>query len=117
MGPWGHPESEQSRRSKSTQEQSVSMSHLDSGSLSIRLVPSTIPELWGLYAVCSFHFMFKVLLTYCTKSAMKAGPLSDPMLVGSPNLGTISPGRHWATSDALSVWVGKTPIHPGTYIP
>ena len=57
MGPWGHPESEQSRRSKSTQEQSVSMSHLDSGSLSVRLVPSTIPELWGLYAVCSFHFI------------------------------------------------------------
>ena len=117
MGPWGHPESEQSRRSKSTQEQSVSMSHLDSGSLSIRLVPSTIPELWGLYAVCSFHFMFKVLLTYCTKSAMKAGPLSDPMLVGNPNLGTISLSRHRATSDVLSVQVGKLLPIPKTYIP
>ena len=65
----------------------------------------------GLYAVCSFHLMFKVLLT-CTKSITKAGPLSEPMLVGSPNLGTISLSRHWATSDALSVQVEKASTHP-----
>ena len=112
MGPWGHPESEQSRRSKSTQEQSVSMSHLDSDSLSVRLVPSTIPGLWDLCVVCNFHLMFKVLLTCYTKSVTKAGPLSDPMLVGNPNLGTISLSRHQATFDALSVGVGKASTHP-----
>ena len=55
--------------------------------------------------------MFKVLLT-CTKSATKAGSLSEPMLVESPNLGTISLSRHRATSDALSVQVGKASTHP-----
>ena len=85
--------------------------YLESVSLSGRLVPSTIPELWGLYAVCNFHLMFKVLLACYTKSAMKAGPLSDPMLVGDPN-GTISLSRHLATSDAFSVWVGKASTHP-----
>jgi len=56
---------------------------------------SSLPSHWPaqqakLYAVCNFHLMFKVLLTCCTKSATKAGPLSYPMLVGNPNLGTIS---------------------------
>ena len=62
------------------------MIHLECVSLSIRLVPPIIPELWGLYAVCNFHFIFKVLLTCYTKSATKAGPLSNPMLVGNPDL-------------------------------
>ena len=88
------------------------MIHLESVSLRVWLVPSTIPELWGLYAVCNFHLMFKVLLTCYTKSAMKAGPLSDPMLVGNPNLGTISLSRHQATFDALSAQVGKASTHP-----
>ena len=56
--------------------------------------------------------MFKVLLTCYTKSAMKARLLSDPMLVGNTNLGTISLSRHWATFDALSVQVGKAFTHP-----
>ena len=77
---------------KSTQEQSVSVIHLESVSLSVWWFCSTIPELWGLYAVCSFHLMFKVLLT-CTKSAMKARPLSDPKLVGNPNLETYLPKK------------------------
>ena len=97
---------------KSTQEQSVSKTHLESVSLSVWLVPSTIPELWGLYAVCNFHLMFKVLLPCYTKSATKARPLSDPMLVGNPNLGTISLSRHQATCDALSVPVGKASTYP-----
>ena len=88
------------------------MIHLECVSLSIRLVPSTIPELWELYAVCNFHFMFKVLPTCHTKSAMKAGPLSNPILAGNPVLGTISLSRHQATSDALSVRVGKASTHP-----
>ena len=66
----------------------------------------------GLYAACGFHLMFKVLLTYCTKSATKAVPLSDPLLVGNPNLGAISLSRPWATSDALSVQVGKASTYP-----
>ena len=49
-------------RNKSTQEQSVSKIHLESVSLSVRLVPSTTPELWGLYAVCSFHLIFRVYI-------------------------------------------------------
>ena len=81
-------------------------------SLSDQLLPSTIPELWGLYAVCNFHLMFKVLLTCYTKSALKARPLSDPMLVGNPNLGIISLSRHQATFDVLSVRVGKASTHP-----
>ena len=99
-------------RNKSTQEQSVSNIHLETVSLSVRLVPSTISELWGLYVVCNFHSMFKVLLTCYTKSAMKTGPLSDTMLVGNPNLGTVSLSRHQATSDALSLRVGKASTHP-----
>ena len=99
-------------RNEPTQEQSVSKIHLESVSLSVRLVPSTISELWGLYAVCNFHLMFKVLLTCYTKSATNAGPLSDPMLVGNPNLGTISLSRHQATFDALSVRVGQASTHP-----
>ena len=102
---------------KSTQEQSVSKIHLETVSLSVQLVPSTNPELWGLYVVCNFHLMFKVLLTCYTKSATKAGPLSDPMLVGDPNLGTISLSGHQATSDAVSVRVGKASTHPRMYIP
>ena len=98
--------------SKSTQEQSVFMIRLESVSLSVWLVCSTIAELWGLYAVCRFHLMFKVLLTCCTKSATKAGPLSDPMLVGNPNLGTISLSRHHSTSDAFSDQVGIDSTHP-----
>ena len=99
-------------RNKSTQEQSVSKIHLETVSLSVQLVPSTVPERWDLYAVCNFHLMFKVLLTCYTKSAMKAGPLSDPMLAENPNLGTISLSRHQATFDALSVRVGKASSHP-----
>ena len=99
-------------RNKPTREQSVPKIHLESVSLSVRLVPSTIPQLRGPYAVCNFHLMLKVLLTCYTKSATKAGPLSDPMLVGNPNLGTISLSRHRATFDALSVQVGKASTHP-----
>ena len=87
------------------------MIHLETVSLSVQLVRSTISELWGLYTVCGFHLMFKVVLT-CTKSAAKARPLSEQMLVGSPHLGTISLSRHRATSDALSVQVGKASTHP-----
>ena len=97
---------------KSTQEQSVSKIHLESVYLSVLLFPFTISELWGLYVVYNFHLMFKILLTCYTKSATKARPLSDRMLVGNPNLGIISLSRHQATFDALSVRVGKASTHP-----
>ena len=73
-----------------------------------------IPPSQNSGPICSVQFLFdvKVLLTCCTKSAMKARPLSGPMLVGNPNLGTISLSRHQATSDALSVQVGKASTHP-----
>ena len=97
---------------KSTQEQSVSKIHLESVYLSVLLFPFTISELWGLYVVYNFHLMFKILLTCYTKSATKARPLSDPMLVGNPNLGIISLSRHQTSFDALWVWVGKASTHP-----
>ena len=52
--------------------------------------------------------MLKVLLTCYTKSATKAPLLSDPMLVGNPNLGTHSLSRHQATFNALSVLLEKS---------
>ena len=111
MGLWGHPESEQSHR-KQVPPQSVSMIHLEGVYLFKCPVGSFHhPRTLGLYAVCNFHLMFKALLIYCTKSSMKARPLSNPMLVGDPN-GTISLSRHLATSDAFSVWVGKASTHP-----
>ena len=76
------------------------MIHLES-LFNVQLVHSTISGTPGLYAVCRSHLMFKVLLT-CTKSAIKSRPLSHPMLVGNPSLGTISLSRHWATSYAFS---------------
>ena len=97
---------------KPARGQSVPKIHLERVSLRVQLVPSTIPELWGLYAVCNFHSVFKVLLTCCAKSATKSGPLSDPMLVGNPNLGTLSLGKHRATFDVLSDQVGKASTHP-----
>ena len=112
MGPWGHPESEQSHW-KQIHPGAVSL-YDPLGECLFKCPVGSFhhPRTLGLYAVCSFHLMFKVLFTCCTKSATKAGPLSDPMLVGNPNVETISLSRHWATSDALSVWVGKTCTHP-----
>ena len=66
--------------------------------------------------MCNFHFISMALLTFI-RSDMKAGPLSDPMLVGNPNRGTISLSRLQATSDALSVQVGRPPPMPRMYIP
>ena len=88
MGLWDHPESEQSHQKQVHQSLAVTWRV----SLSARLVRSTIPELWGLYAVCSCHLMFKALLTCYTKSATKGSPLSDPVLVGNPNLPKQAPG-------------------------
>ena len=95
---------------KSTQEQSVSKIHLESISLSVwfSLPPSQNSGVYMLYVISTWCLKFCLLYT---KSAMKAGPLSDPMLVGNPNLETISLSRYQATFDALSVWVGKASTH------
>ena len=79
MGPWGHPESEQSHW-KQVHLVAVSMIHLESVSLSVRLVHSTIPELWGLYAVCSFHLIFRVYRRV-ELSRLLLGPDNGPALV------------------------------------
>ena len=111
LGPWGHPESEKSHW-KQVHPGAVSL--YDPFGQSLKCLFGSFHHLrtLGLYAVCIFYLMFKVLLTCCTKSAMKARPLSGLMLVGNPNLGTISLSRHWATSDVLSVQVGKAYTHP-----
>ena len=93
--------------SKSNHEQSVSMIHFESVSSRVQLVHSTIPELWGLYAVCNFHLIFRALHTCWIKSATNAGPLSDPILVGNPNLGISSQIKQWATWFAFSVRWGR----------
>ena len=102
MGLWGHPESEQSHQK---QVHPGALSLYDPLGESVKVSSWLIPPSQNSGPICSvqFPFDFKVLLTCCTKPATKAGPLSEPMLVGSPNLGTISLSRHWATSDALSV--------------
>ena len=110
-GPWGHPESEQSRREQIHQEQSVSLLCLES-LFKCPVGSFHHPRTLGLYAVCNFHLMFNVLLTCYTKPAMKARSLSDPVLVGNPNLGTTSLNMHRATFDAFLVHVGKASTHP-----
>ena len=74
-------------------------------SLRVQLVHSTVSEPWA-YVQCAVSiWCLKLCLLVVTKSATKAGPLPDSMLVGNPNLGTISLSRHQVTFDALSVWV------------
>jgi hypothetical protein len=43
---------------------------------------------------------------------MKAGPLSDPMLLGTQNRGIISLASTLDTSVAFSVWVGFASTQP-----
>jgi hypothetical protein len=45
----------------STQGDCVSWQSLAKVILRVRFMRSTFPELWGLYAVWSFHFIFKIL--------------------------------------------------------
>ena len=111
MGLWGHPESEQSHQKQVHAGAVILYDPLGKCLLSVRLVCSTIPELWGLYAICNFHLIFRALHTYWIKSATKAVLLSDSILVVNPNLGIISRSRQWATSLAFSVRVGKPSTH------
>ena len=60
--------------------------------------------LWGL---CNFYLIFRALHSCWIKSSTKAGPLSDPILVGNPNLGISSQIKQWATWFAFSVRWGR----------
>ena len=80
MGLWGHPEFEQSRQ-KQVHPGTVSLYDPLGECLFKCLVGSFHhPRTLGPIFVCNFHLMFKVLLTCCTKSATKVGPLSNPVL-------------------------------------
>ena len=56
----------------------------------IQFILSVILELCGLYTVCNFHLIFTALQTSWSNSATNAGPFSDSMLGGNPNLGIMS---------------------------
>ena len=105
LGLWGHPESEQSRR-KQVHPGAVSLSDPPGESLSVRLAHSTISEPWA-YVQCAVS-----ILKFCLLVVLNQLQKPDPMLVGNPNLGTISLSRHRATSGALSIQVGKASTHP-----
>jgi hypothetical protein len=77
--------------------------------LRVQFMRCTFPELWGLYAVWSFHFIFKILARPYTISATKAWPLSDLIERGSPFLGTTSLKRAFITFHAFSVCGGGKP--------
>ena len=94
MGPWSHPESEQSRW-KQVHPGAVNL-YDPFGECLFKYLIGSFQHPRTLGPICSVQFPFAV---------------SGPMLVGNPNLGTISLNRHWATSDALPVWVGKS-THP-----
>ena len=81
MGLWGHPESEQSHQKQVHAGAVILYDPLGKCPLSVRLVCSTIPELWGLYAICNFHLIFRALHTCWIKSATRAVLLSDSILV------------------------------------
>ena len=109
-GLWGHPESEQSHR-KQVHPGAVRLCD-PLGECLFKCPVCSFHHPRTLGPICCMQFPLKVLLTCCTKSATKAGSLSDTMLVGNQNLGTISLSRHRATSDALLVRVGKASTHP-----
>ena len=48
------------------------------------------PELWGLYTQWNFYLTSKYLATPWLTWATKAGPLSDTIAFGTPNLGKFS---------------------------
>ena len=76
------------------------------------LALSTLPEDWGWYGIWSFQVMPKALETCWVTAEMKAGPLSDRILLGRPKQGMMSLSRISATVEAPSDEVGKASIHP-----
>ena len=71
----------------------------------VQFILSTVLELCDLYIVCSFHLTSTALQTSWSNAATNAGPLSDYILRGNPNLG-MSLSKNQATSFAFSVLVG-----------
>ena len=72
LGLWGHPESEQSVGSKSTQEQSVSMLLLES-LFNVQLVHSTISELWACMQCAVSIWCLKFCLLVVLNQLQKPG--------------------------------------------
>ena len=81
-------------------------------SFRVQFILSTCPELWGLYSQCNFHFVPRAWASPCIIWLTKAGLLSEPILTGSPYLGTISFKIFLATTIAVSLLVGKAFTHP-----
>ena len=98
--------------SKSIHEQSVSMIHFESVSLRVRLVLSTTPELWGLYAIRYFHLIFRALHTCWINSVTKGKAIVWSYTGWEPKSGDYLRSREQATSFASSVRVGKASSHP-----
>ena len=95
-----------------TQSPPVSIANFVKVSFRVRFIFSTCPELWGLYSQCNFHFVPRAWASPCTIWLTKAGPLSEPIVTGSPCLGTISSEIFLATTVAVSPLVGKASTHP-----
>jgi hypothetical protein len=79
---------------------------------SVQFKISTLPKLWGQYAVWSCQVIFSPFVSYLAIFDTKAGPLSDPMEIRIPHLGFISFNKAWTTFWAYPVRVGKASIHP-----
>ena len=84
----------------------VSCTHFAKVTLRVQFILSAILELCDLYIVYSFHLTLTALQTSWSNSATNAGPLSDSILRGNPNLGIMSLGKNQATSFAFSALVG-----------
>ena len=95
-----------------TQSLPVSIANFVKVSFRVRFILSTCPELWGLYSQCNFHFVPRAWASPCTTWLTKAGPLSEPIVTGSPYLGTVSSKIFLATTVAVSPLVGKASTHP-----
>ena len=85
-----------------TQSPQVSIASFVKVSFRVRFILSTCPELGGLYLQCSFHLVPRAETSPLTILLTNAGPLSEPIDAGSPNLGIISSRSFLATIIAVS---------------
>ncbi|CAN0443116.1 unnamed protein product [Rangifer tarandus platyrhynchus] len=100
------------KRRRVTQSPPVSIANFVKVSFRVRFIFSTCHELWGVYSQCNFHFVPRAWASPCTIWLTKAGPLSEPIVTGSPYLGTISSKIFLATTTAVSPFAGKASTHP-----
>ena len=100
-----------------TQSPPVSSAKFVKVSFRVRFILSTCPELWGLYSQCNFHFVPRAWASPCTTWLTEVGPLSEPMVTGSPCLGTSSSEIFLATTVAVSPLAGKASTALRRYLP